>query len=106
MKVTERNMPNHAQIIANICAAVAEEDLPSASFIATRDYPFAPSLNVGRNYTEFQATQVFIRDGFVDRYSGERLVFPGVLRLLSRLLPTEFPFHRNWKMSQTVVLSK
>lgn len=44
---------------------------------------------------------VFVRDGFVDRYGGELLVFPGTLRLLSRLLPTEFPFHPNWKMSAT-----
>jgi hypothetical protein len=33
---------------------------------------------------------VFARDGFVDRYSGERLVFPGTLRLLAKLLPNEF----------------
>lgn len=36
-----------------------------------------------------------------DRYSGTQLVFPGVLRLLSRLLRSEFPFHPNWKMSET-----
>jgi len=94
-------MSHKAQIITNICAAVIEEDLTRASLIAKRDYPFAPLLSAGRNYTEMQATQVFIRDGFIDRYSGERLVFPGVLRLLSRLLPTEFPFHPNWKMSET-----
>ena len=39
-----------------------------------------------------------MRDGFIDRYSGKRLVFPGTLRLLSILLPSEFPFHSNWKM--------
>jgi hypothetical protein len=41
--------------------------------------------------------RVFARDGFVDRYTGQRLVFPGTLRLLSRLFPIEFPFHKNWK---------
>src|SRR5262249_23509828 len=40
-------------------------------------------------------------DGFIDRYSGQRVVFPGILRLLSRLLPQEFPFHPNWKMAET-----
>jgi len=44
--------------------------------------------------------RVFLRDGFVDRYSGTRLVFPGTLRLLSQLLPEELPFHLNWKMSE------
>jgi hypothetical protein len=46
-------------------------------------------------------TAVFLRDGFVDRYSGERLVFPPVLRVISLELPEVFPIHRNWKMSET-----
>jgi hypothetical protein len=44
-----------------------------------------------------------MRDGFVDRYSGLRLVNPGVLRLLSALLPRDFPAHPNWKMSESHV---
>ena len=60
-----------------------------------------PPQSTGRNYTELQCTAVFVRDGFIDRYSGEQLVFPGALRLLSRLLPSEFPFHSNWKMTET-----
>ena len=42
-----------------------------------------------------------MRDGFIDRYSGNPLIFPAVLRILSFLLPDEFPFHRNWKMDKT-----
>lgn len=45
--------------------------------------------------------RVFLRDGFLDRYCGARLVFPGTLRLLSQLLPVEFPAHKNWKMSES-----
>ena len=41
---------------------------------------------------------IWKRDGFLCRYSGEQLVFPGVLRLLGILLPEEFPYHRNWKL--------
>ena len=44
---------------------------------------------------------VFMRDGFVDRYSGKLLVFPGTLRLIHKILPSEFPFQKNWKMSET-----
>lgn len=36
-------------------------------------------------------TAVFWRDGFVDRYSGEPLIFPGTLRVLGAVLPEEFP---------------
>lgn len=41
--------------------------------------------------------RVFLRDGFVDRYSSERLVFPGTLRVLSLICPEEFPYHKNGK---------
>ena len=53
-----------------------------------------------RKATLTEATRVFLRDGFVDRYAGTRLVFPPVLRLISQTLPEEFPFHPNWKMSE------
>lgn len=45
--------------------------------------------------------RTFLRDGFIDRYSGKRLVFPGTIRLLSLYLPREIPFHPNWKMAET-----
>jgi len=64
-------------------------------------YPFIAINPAGRRYTEAESLHVFRRDGFLDRYSGQRLVFPGILRLLSRLLPQEFPFHSNWKMTET-----
>ena len=44
---------------------------------------------------------MFLRDGFVDRYTGDRLVFPPVLRILSLRLPETFPFHPNWKTDVT-----
>ncbi len=72
-----------------------------ASEIARRQYPFyRHSLEI-RKFTDSQALQIFMRDGFIDRYSGRRLLFPAVLRVLSILLPSDFPFHRNWKMNET-----
>src|SRR5262245_64338066 len=50
-----------------------------------------------RKYSDEQKTRLFLRDGFIDRYSGDRLVYPGVLRLLSHLFPEDFPYHPNWK---------
>jgi hypothetical protein len=48
-----------------------------------------------------KATRIFKRDGFLDRYTGTRLVYPPVLRLLSLILPKEFPYHPNWKTADT-----
>lgn len=44
---------------------------------------------------------VFLRDGFIDRYTGERLLFPGTLRLLNRLLPEDFPCDDKARLSVT-----
>ena len=57
-----------------------------------------------RRYSPYQSCQVFIRDGFIDRYAGTRLVFPGALRILSIEMPKEFPFHPNWKMSESHIV--
>ena len=89
------------QTIKAVCESLLAGDFAAASATARSDYPFVPAQSTGRKYTESQCTAVFVRDGFIDRYSGEQLVFPGALRLLSRLLPSEFPFHSNWKMTET-----
>ena len=44
---------------------------------------------------------LFMRDGFIDRYTGNRLINPGVLRLLHVVLGDDFPAHPNWKVSET-----
>jgi serine/threonine protein kinase len=66
-----------------------------------RDYPFAPEAVTKRQYGPVESTRVFVRDGFIDRYTGERLIFPPVLRVLSAILPAEFPYHPNWKTTVT-----
>ena len=86
-----------SDILTRACKAVEEQRLGQASTILATEYPFTPLINAGRKYSFSQCMEVFVRDGFVDRYSGRRLVFPGTLRLLSLLLPLEFPFHANWK---------
>ena len=90
-------MQNRSDIIARVCNAVSVGAMDAAAAILANDYPFTPLENVGRRYTATQCTMIFVRDGFIDRYSGQRLVFPGALRLLSKLLPAEFPFQPNWK---------
>ena len=68
--------------------------------IIERKYPFVPKTKQNRQYSDYRKLRVFVRDGFVDRYSGDKLIFSPVLRLLSILMPNEFPFHKNWKMTE------
>lgn len=82
-------MNSKAQIPKTVCDALSAGDTHAAKDIARDSYPFVSSQSTGRAYSESQCTAVFLRDGFIDRYSGAQLVFPGTLRLLSRLLPSE-----------------
>lgn len=92
---------NPSETLSRVCALLEEGNANEAAVTMSRDYPFQSVLPSARAYTDAHATRVFARDGFVDRYSGERLVFPGTLRLLSLKLPDVVPYHRNWKVSET-----
>ncbi len=83
--------------IADACRALTQGATDDAPAIITSRYPFEAIAKAGRRYSEVEMMGVFTRDCFIDRYSGAKLVFPGVLRLLSVIMPAEFPFHPNWK---------
>jgi len=87
--------------IAKVCAALAEGGAVPAERLARQVYPYTSVPSLARRTSTTAALRVFRRDGFVDRYSGARLLFPGVLRVLSIAMPAVFPFHPNWKMSHT-----
>ena len=93
-----------ADVISDVFASIIAGDIQNAAQLARSEYPFDPYQAKTRKYTEYQSMKVFLRDGFTDRYSGERLIFPGLLRLLSVVLPGEFPAHKNWKMSESHIV--
>lgn len=88
-------------MIAAACAALANDDSDAAASLLRNEYPFAPELVTKRKFRPLEYTRIFIRDGFVDRYTSQRLVFPPVLRLVSHSLPKAFPYHPNWKTHVT-----
>jgi hypothetical protein len=94
-------MPEKSVAIAEICAALTNGVRDQAVSSLKRDYPFAPHLITKRQYGPLESTRVFVRDGFIDRYTAERLIFPPVLRIISAELPAEFPYHPNWKTDVT-----
>ena len=75
------------------------KDRQSASKILTSEYPFQKITRARRSYTDFQKMAVFLRDNFTDRYGGEKLINPGLLRVNSHYLPATCPFHPHWKFS-------
>jgi HNH endonuclease len=89
-----------AEIITAVCVKLTDGKSLDAAAILRDKYPFVPITNVGRSYSKIEALRVFYRDGFVDRYSGLRLVFPGTLRILSVRMPEAFPYHKNGKTDE------
>ena len=94
-------MPDPSETLLAACEMIASNNVAGAASIISERYPFVPMVNAGRSYTPHQSLQVFLRDGFVDRYTGAKLINPAALRLLSALMPDEFPAHKNWKQSES-----
>ena len=94
-------MTAKSDALAAVCSRLANGKLDEAASLLRRDYPFAPEPITRSQYGPLESTRIFVRDGFIDRFTGERLVYPPVLRVLSFLLPEEFPFHPDWKAELT-----
>ena len=97
---------SHVDIIKEICKKIENPNNPrlaAAKDIVKKKYPHNPrKKNERNNYQNLlKKTEIFRRDGFIDRYSGEKLIYPPVLKILSVLMEKEFPYQKNWKMSET-----
>ena len=90
-----------SQAVIDVCAALSKGQRQEAVDILRERYAFAPPVPLRHNAGPVQSTRVFLRDGFIDRYTGDRLMFPPVLRLVAIDLPTHFPYHPNWKSDVT-----
>jgi 5-methylcytosine-specific restriction endonuclease McrA len=95
------NSRDKVDILAEALADLVQDNAQAASERIKANYPFEARPSVKRSWTPSRALAIFRRDGFVDRYSGRRLVYPGTLKVLSLLIPTVFPEHPSWKMSET-----
>lgn len=89
-----------AEAIARLCDAILGGSLDDAAALARDELPFEPFERTKRSRSDAEKVSVFLRDGFIDQYSGKRLVFPGTLLLLSHLLPEEIPYHSHWDTSK------
>jgi hypothetical protein len=89
------------RVIADVCDALTRGTPNAAAGLLRERFPFEPTAPVRRGYGPLEATQVFVRDGFVDRYTGARLLFVPALRVISQMLPEAFPYHLNWRTDRT-----
>ncbi len=82
-------MTTKTEIIAKGFKTLRAGMISEAKVIISENYPFKPLEKKGRTYREYEKIKIFLRDGFVDRYSGEKLVFPPVLRIMSSVMPED-----------------
>ena len=88
-------------IISDIADMLLENNKTAAKSIICQKYPHTYYEIEKRTYTITQKMKQFIRDGFIDRYTGEKLLNPGMLKTISYYFPNEFPYHPHWKMTET-----
>jgi hypothetical protein len=95
---SEMKVDDGSAVLAEVCDALAAGQPTRACDILRERYPFASLTKTARKPTARGSVRLFIRDGFIDRYSGTRLVFPGTLRLISKRLPEHFPYQSSWRL--------
>jgi hypothetical protein len=93
-------MAEPADILAEVCDFLAVGKRDKARSYLNNTYPFRPAIKKYLKLSDPKIFAIFLRDGFIDRYSGKRLIFLPALRLISRLLEADFPYLLNWKMAE------
>ena len=88
-------------VISDIANMLLEDKEITAKEIIKNEYPHTYFEIEKRTYTMVQKMNQFIRDGFIDRYTGQKLLNPGILKIISHYFPNEFPYHPHWKMTET-----
>lgn len=88
-----------SRILQNIGEMIIDGRISDARKHILSEYPHQYIAYDARSMPVEERLKIYIRDGFIDRYSGSKLLFPGVLRIISEELGEVFPFHINWKMS-------
>ena len=89
-----------AAVFEKISTFILNGDKESAKKTIIKEYPFISIKHAKRSYSVEEKLEQFLKDGFIDRYSGERLINPGIFKILSDYYPEEFPYHPHGKTTE------
>ena len=92
---------SRADALVYACLALEAGSVNAAEKIIATGFPFSGYLNDEKPLSEATQLKIFRRDGFVDRFTGQKVFLPPVLTVLSEMLPDVFPNHPNWKRDET-----
>ncbi len=94
-------MDNKSNVILDIATMLLQNNKSAAKEKIQNEYPHKYFEIQKRSYSISQKMEQFIKDGFIDRYTGKKLLNPGILKVISFYFPDEFPYQPHWKMTQT-----
>lgn len=92
---------SRADALVYACLALEVGSVNAAEKIIATGFPFSGYINDEKPLSEAAQLKIFRRDGFVDRFTGQKVFLPPVLTVLSEMLPDVFPNHPNWKRDET-----
>jgi hypothetical protein len=87
-------------VLEQVCNLLSAGKQDDAQGMLIGQYPHQHTVLDKRKWTDKQKLKLYKEDGFIDRYTGQRLLFPGVLHILTAVLGDAFPFHPRWKMTK------
>lgn len=90
-----------SKILENISNLLLENRIEEAKATIQNEYPHKHIKLEKHSYTIKEKMEQFLRDGFIDRYTGKKLVNPGILKVITYYFPEEFPYDPHWKMTRT-----
>lgn len=90
--ITAGNIYGARQVAKSMPPRIKRKKIVNVSY----NYNTGAKNTQARKYTYKDIMTVLIRDGFIDRYTNLRIVIPPALRVISEIIPLEFPYHRNW----------
>lgn len=90
-----------ACVISEIITEIKSGNIENGKNIIKTKYPFQQYEVFHRSYTIKQKMEQFRKDGFIDRYSGDKLINPGILKVISYYYPSDFPYHPHSKMTES-----
>jgi hypothetical protein len=99
IKTTEGENMESIDIIRTACTMILDNKINNAKILIEENYKHNFIKYETRSMSNAEKLRIYLEDGFIDRYTGKRLLFPNILRILTKELGDVFPFHKNWKMS-------
>ncbi len=94
----------NADVLEQAAKCILKGKVEEAGSIIRERYPFDPIRKESRSYSAREQMELFLKDGFIDRYFGTRLINPGMLRIFSEKLPGKFTFQADGETYESYVI--